>query len=137
MIHISDIAPQFAYLIDKGLSPTKGDYSAKDFGNAFLVMAGPVFSIRFERDRGDVFVDIGSDTEGWYKLEYVIEFVDPSASDCLGQPPQLALMANLLERSWDKISDLFSHKQDMSRLEVFVRNKSESLLATLFHNPLK
>jgi hypothetical protein len=99
-------------------------------------MTGIPFSLRFERDRGQVFVDVGGDESGWYKLEYVLEFVDSAVTQQqLGEPPSPTLMADLLQGRWDKVVDLFSDQQRILQLQVFAKQKSAALLDRIFGKP--
>jgi hypothetical protein len=133
MIDLIDIAPAFAFVISKGLVPGAGDYRPQEFGNASLVMMGSPFSLRFERDRSQVFVDAGSTTAGWHKLEYVLEFVDQSVTQQqLGEPPDPVALANLLQLNWAKVASLFSDRQKSSQLQAFAKQKSAAVLSKLF-----
>lgn len=135
MIDLVDIAPAFSFVINKGLTPSTATYDPQAFGNASLVMAGAPFSLRFERDRGQVFVDVGGDAVGWYKLEYALEFVDSSITQRqLGAPRDIAVLANLLQGSWDKVAHLFSDHQQTSQLQAFAKQKTMSLLGGIFSN---
>jgi hypothetical protein len=136
MIDLADIAPDFLFIIGKGFVPGTSIYKPEEFGNATLVMIGVPFSLRFERDRGQVFVDIGSDSSGWCKLEYVLEFVDNSVTQSqLGEPPSPALMASLVQGRWDKAVDLFTDQQRILQLQAFAKQKSNALLNRLFGKP--
>lgn len=136
MIDLSDIAPEFSFVGGKGLTRSASDYKPREFGNAFLVMAGVPFSIRLTRDRGQVFVDAGNSAAGWHKLEYILEFVDSSVTqEQFGEPPDPVAMANLLQRNWDEVSSVFSNQQKTSRLQAFTKEKSEAFLGTLFRKP--
>jgi len=136
MIDLADIAPAFLFAVDKGLVTCASDYKAQEFGNAFLVMVGAPFSLRFERDRGQVFVDAGSNAAGWHKLEYVLEFVDNSITQQqLGEPPDPAAMANLLRTHWGEVADLFIDQRKTSQLQAFAEQKSAAVLGKLFRKP--
>lgn len=136
MIDLDDIAPAFSFVVEKGLVPSSSDYKPQEFGNAVLVMVGEPFSLRFERDRGQLFVDAGSGPAGWHKLEYLLEFVDDSVTQQkLGEPPAPVAMARLLQLNWDKVSGVFGDRQETLRLQAFAKMKSASLLAKLFRNP--
>ncbi len=107
------------------------------FGNAALEMVGVPFSLRFERDRGQVFVDAGSNAAGWHKLEHVLEFVDNSVTQQqLGEPPNPVAMANLLQLNWDKVVGLFGDQQRTLQLQAFAKQKSAVLLSRLFRKVL-
>ena len=133
---LADIAPSFSFVVGKGLVLNASDYRPKEFGNAALVMVGALFSLRFVRDRGQVFVDAGSSAAGWHKLEYVLEFVDSSVTQRqLGEPPDPAAMASLLQLNWDKVSGVFGDQQKASQLQAFAKQKSAALLGKLFRKP--
>ena len=133
MIDMADIAPAFSFLIGEGFVPAMSFYNPQKFGNATLVVTGISFSLRFKRDRGQVFVDVGSDASGWYKLEYVLEFVNRSITQQqLGEPPSATLMADLLQESWDSVAGLFSNQQTILELKVFAKQKSAALLNRIF-----
>lgn len=136
MDNLADIAPAFSFVTGRGLVPSIGDYRPQEFGNASLVLVGAPFSLRFERDRGQVFVDAGSSAAGWHKLEYVLEFVDNSVvQQRLGEPPDLAVMANLLQLNWDRVLSLFGDEQRISQLHIFAKQRSAALLGRLFRKP--
>jgi hypothetical protein len=136
MIDLIDIAPAFSFVINKGLTPSTATYDPQAFGNARLVMTGTPFSLQFERDRGQVFVDIGNDAVGWHKLEYALEFVDSSITQKqLGAPPDIADLANLLQGRWDKVAHLFNDHQKMSELQAFAKKKTMSFMSGIFGNP--
>jgi len=136
MIDLADIAPAFLFVTGKGLVPSASTYKPQEFGNATLVMIGLPFSLRFERDRGQVFVDVGSDESGWYKLEYVLEFVDSSVTQQqLGEPPAPALLASLLQGRWDMVASLFADQQRILQLQVFAKQMSTALLSKIFGKP--
>lgn len=133
MIVLTAIAPDFSFVVGKGLVPSASVYKPEVFGNASLVMVGAPFSLRFQRDRGQVFVDIGSNAVGWQKLEYVLEFVDHSVTEQhLGAPPDPAALAELLRGRWDKVVGLFMDEQKISQLRTFAQQKSAALLGKIF-----
>lgn len=136
MVDLADIAPAFSFVMDKGLIPSAGDYRPQEFGNAALVMVGATFSLRFERDRGQVFVDAGSSAAGWHKLEYVLEFVDASVTQQrLGEPPDPAAMAGLLQLNWGKVVGVLGDQQKTSQLQAFAKQQSAALIDKLFRRP--
>lgn len=136
MIDLTDIAPAFTFVIGKGFVPGTGVYKPQEFGNATLVMTSEPFSLRLERDRGQVFVDVGNDASGWCKLEYVLEFVDNSITQQqLGEPPSPNLMADLLQVRWDKVMTLFGDQQRILQLQAFSKQKSSALLNRIFGKP--
>ncbi len=136
MIDLADIVPAFSFAVDKGFVTSISDYEPQEFGNAFLVMVGAPFLLRLERDRGQIFVDVGSNAAGWHKLEYVLEFVDNSITQQqLGEPPDPVVMANLLRMHWDEVAELFSDQQNTSQLQAFSKQKSVVLLGKLFRKP--
>jgi len=136
MITLSNIAPAFSFILANGLIPGTGDYKPHEFGNANLVAAGTPFSLRFERDRGQVFVEIGGKNSRWYKLEYVLEFVDHSISqEELGTPPDPAILSKLLEQHWLVVTKLFNDPNQVAILDDFAARKSAVLLSAIFGKP--
>jgi hypothetical protein len=133
MINLVDIASAFSFIVSKGFVSSSGDYRPQDFGNARLVMTGAPFALQFQRDCGQVFVDIGSDVAGWYKLEYVLEFVDRSITQKqLGEPPDTALQANLLESHWDKVANAINDPQTRLDIEAFSKAKTANFIGGIF-----
>lgn len=136
MIDLADIAPAFSFVVGKGLVPSASDYKPQEFGNASLVIVGAPFSLRFERDRGQVFVDVGSNAAGWHKLEYALEFVDRSITQQqLGEPPDPTILAKLLEGHWDEVVDLFNDLRKTGQFQAFAKQKSTALISKLFRKP--
>ncbi len=75
---LEEIEPFFFHLI-KAFDFEKEDersYPAS-FGNEVLVLKSRDFRVRFVRDRGDIYVDVGpvSEPSEWHLLEDVLEFV--------------------------------------------------------------
>lgn len=136
MIALADIAPAFSFIADRGFAPRTSAYNPQEFGNGILVMAGTPFSLRFVRDRDQVFVNIGDDTAGWHKLEYVLEFIDNSVTQQqLGEPPSPAILANLLHARWNNVVQLFNEPHKTLELEAFASEKSAALLRKIFGTP--
>jgi hypothetical protein len=136
MIGLAEIAPTFEFVVGKGLVPSHSSYEPTAFGDAAIEMVGTPFSLRFARDRGQVFVDIGGETVGWYKLEHALAFVnDSTAKRQLGDPPQAALLAQLLTCDWDKLMDLFTDGDRIEQLREFCKERSDNLLRRLFRTP--
>lgn len=136
MIDFADIVPALSFVRDKGLVQSASDYRPQEFGDVSIVLVGTPFSLRIERDRGQVFLDAGNQSAGWYKLEFILEFVDNSvAQHQLGEPPDPAAMAKLLRTNWDKVARLFGDQQEVWQLQRFAKQKSADLLSRLFRKP--
>lgn len=133
MIDLAELAPAFSFIAAKGFVLNARDYKPQEFGNAIVVMAGPIFSLRFMRDRDQIFIDAGSDEAGWHKLEYVLEFVDNSVSqEQLGEPPDPSTLAKLLQLNWEAVTSLFGNQRRISELQDFSRQKSTDFVGRLF-----
>ncbi len=133
MINIDDIAPAFAFVLQKGFVMGSAIDRPLEFGNAEVELSGQPFSLRLTRERGQVLADIGTTSSGWYKLEYVLEFVDPSVEQSqLGKPPDAAIMSDLLQRDWDEVAKLFNDELALRRLQEFARQRSAALLSSIF-----
>ncbi len=138
MISLMDIAPAFLFVLGKDFFPDSrtADYRPNEFGNAVVVMTGPQFSLRFERDRGLVFVDAGNAIAGWHKLEYVLEFVNQSITQQqLGEPPDDEALATVLLQNWDEVTRLFSDRRLVSQLQDFSKERTATLLNRIFRTP--
>lgn len=136
MIDFADIVPALSFVRDKGLVQSASDYRPQEFGDVSIVLVGTPFSLRIERDRGQVFLDAGNQSAGWYKLEFILEFVDNSVTQHqLGEPPDPAAMAKLLRTNWDKVARLFGDQQEVWQLQRFAKQKSADLLSRLFRKP--
>lgn len=128
----TDFWAAFSFLIANGLVRQPREGPPRDFRNPELVMIGVAFSLRFERDGWHIFVEVGDNAEGWHKLEHVLEFVDSSVTpQQLGQPPDLSVMAQVLQRNWDKVTSLFSEPDKTVRLRAFADAKTAALLELL------
>ena len=135
MISLIDIAPEFSFVLEKGLVQSSAIYDPKAFGNFYLVLDGKIFSLRIEQDRGQVFIDIRNDLIGWCKLEYIIEFINRSIrGENLGAPPNPTRLANLLKENWAEIEMVFNDKKRILALKNFIQKKTGNLLKKIFHN---
>lgn len=133
MIDIADIAPYFAFVLNKGLVPDQANHRPQEFGNASIELNGLPFSLRIQRERGAILVDIGTRSSGWYKLEYVLEFVDATVTQSqLGEPPDAVVMGRLLQRDWDEVAKVFNDELAIRRLQGFARQRSVALLSAIF-----
>lgn len=136
MVLLSDIAQSFSFIQHEGFVKVSDYYRAEEFGNAELVMAGPKFSLKFERDRGQVFVDIGNSDLGWEKLEYALIFVDESITEeQLGVPPQVARLAELAQSHWTRLTELYGDNANLLALREFCKIRSSALISGIFSKP--
>ncbi len=69
---------------DLGFSIVEDDYRPDAFGNSFVTLESTILRLRFVRDRGQVWADVGSPTDPktWWHLLFVLEAV-------LGKRPDL------------------------------------------------
>lgn len=133
MIELLDIAPSFSFILQRDFVKASDRYKPEEFGNADLVMDGAKFSLKFERDRGQVFVDIGGPVVGWEKLEYALIFVDDGITEeRLGSPPEVAKLANLTMSHWAKIEQLYTEGTDLSAFRDFCKMRSSALISGIF-----
>ena len=125
MLNLTDIAHEFTFVLDKGLVASESMYHPQLFGNALLVMKGASFSLKFIRDREQIFVKAGSDIAGWHQLEYVLEFLNNSIPrQKIDGRPVLAIMAHTLQLNWNKVIDLLNDRQKISQLRTFIEQRS-------------
>lgn len=136
-IDLIQIAPDFKNLLDKnGFEQVDSAYNLGEFGNVSITMKSFDFSLRFYTDRGDIFVDIGGEKIGWYKLEYVIEFIDMEINDkYLGSPPDIKKLANAFNQNYAKIRNLFCSDFLNSGFVEFHKKKSVEFINNIFGTP--
>lgn len=136
-VDLSQITPDFKSVLDKnGFQQAEFTYNLGEFGNVSITMKSLDFSLRFYTDRGDIFVDIGDEAIGWYKLEYVLEFLDTEINDkYLSSPPDIKKMANAFNKNYSKIKDLFSLDFLNSGFVEFQNDKSVELIRSIFGTP--
>jgi hypothetical protein len=133
MIDLNSLAPDFQFLEKKGFIHILDEYKSHEFGDAFLILRGPFFSIKVERDRSQIYFDLGANFNDWYKLEYVIEFIDRSITQKqLEEPPSPSILAEHFERLFDKVTSLFKDEFQILALRQFSLQKSKLLISTLF-----
>jgi hypothetical protein len=135
VLTLDNIASSFLFLKKKNFIETNGSYSSKDFGNALIIMRGDSFSLRFERDRGQIMIDIGGNQIGWFKLEYALEFIDRSINqEDFGEPPSVPRLADLLQKHWLSMEELLGNKNKIDELKEFTSLKTETLIKKIFRN---
>lgn len=136
-IDFIQIAPDFKNVLDKnGFQQVESAYNLGEFGNVSVTMKSLDFSLRFYTDRGDIFVDIGKEKIGWYKLEYLIEFIDMEINDkYLGSPPDIKKLANAFNQNYSKIKHLFGSDFLNSGFLEFQNKKSAELIKSIFGTP--
>jgi hypothetical protein len=129
---LADLASVFGFAVGKGLSPRPN-------GSAMaLLMVGNPFSLRIERDGGQVFVHAGNNSVGWHRLEHVLEFIECAlpAAPPDGSPLRPEVLAQLLEAQWDDVTRVFKARQRVSALASFALRRSAVVLHDHFVRPL-
>jgi hypothetical protein len=102
------------YLFDElRFRKTKEAYHPEAFGNAFVILQSAHFQVRFVRERGDLFMDVGSLTEParWWSLEWVAQLIGrPFAKTVEGREgaAELIRLAHFLKENYVAISQCFS-----------------------------
>lgn len=136
---LSDIAPAFAFVVGKGLlSRARDAHEMGTDGNFAFVLVGSPFSLRFERDSGQMFVHAGNNSVGWHRLEHVLEFVDSGSPQAAGDEPAAPeLLAQWLESRWEAVTKLFRDRQRIAALESFSLRRSVIVLQQYFLRPLQ
>jgi hypothetical protein len=76
-------------------------YSPADFGNAVITMRGPDASLRFVRERGQVFVDLGKTNGDWVDANEVLERAHLHPYP--GQPIEPVRIVNLVCSNYDQL----------------------------------
>lgn len=133
MINLDDIAPAFSFVSSKGFVLTENSYTPHEFGDAVLIMKGALFSLRFTRDRGQIFIDAGNDIVGWYRLEDVFQFVNDT-SDL--QQDDISIdfsgKATFAQRHWENIVCIFRNPKKLLQLRVLSEQKSAARLKKMY-----
>lgn len=131
---LQSIAPEFIdFILDEGFSIVNLDSNSQQFGNTFIVLDSVAFKLRIYQDRGQRFVDISNDGNDWHKLEYVLEFLDPSYSQkWFGEPPKFDKLVMVLKKNKQAVSNLLKDKSIMPELVSFEKQKSQELIAHIF-----
>ena len=132
---IHKFVPAFDNLLQQhGFKTVEEIYRPEEFGNALIKMVSSDFQLRFTRDRSQVFVDIAPPaTDRWYKLEYVLEFVDSDiCSNDFGAPPEIDKLAKSLEKNYERVRELLSNNIAQLNLERFMKTKANEFITRLF-----
>ena len=140
MSDVEYLAPSFLFLKQRGFSTTITREDHQNFGNTIVVMSGTLFSLKFERERGQTFVDAGNDIFGWHKLENILEFVNKGIlPDQLGEPPNLSTLAELTKENWSAIEAVFRDASNVDQLRTFSSQKAAMVLKKIFptYRPFK
>jgi hypothetical protein len=137
MTCLSDVAPEFGFVVKEGLLPRARDLAPPSpDGNVAVVMVGSPFSLRFERDAGQMFVHAGNNTLGWHRLEHVLAFIGvqlPSAPE--GESVSPKVLALHLRTHWGAVLRLFRDRHRVGVLEDFALRHSAALLQEYFYRP--
>jgi beta-lactamase superfamily II metal-dependent hydrolase len=127
-------APEFLWLVTGGgFTISESVVKLEEFGNASLVLESVAFKVRIYTDRVQRFVDVGRDGRSWHKLEYVLEFLEPSCSQAwFGEPPQLDKLSVVLKRNMQPVSRLLTGDLAASGFSMFEKKKSADLVDRIF-----
>ncbi len=137
MIHLKDIAPEFAYLSNMGFREADSSYRRESFGDAMLVLSGPEFALRFIRDRGQVFVDVslatGTPLVDWCSLDTLLGFIASTRGACSTDtsiaPDRLA---ELLHDKWHEVRQVLTSRELLPQLRQFMLDRSRAHASRVF-----
>jgi hypothetical protein len=131
---LQSIAPEFVgFVSDDGFTISSAVVQPEEFGNASIVLDSINFKLRVYTDRGQRFVDVGGNGRDWHKLEYVLEFLDPTCSqDLLDEPPKLDKLAAVLKKNMQAVPNLLASDLAASGFAMFEKRKSADLIAKIF-----
>jgi hypothetical protein len=131
---LQSVAPEFVeFVASEGFKITESVAKPEEFGNASIVLDSSAFKLRVYTDRGQCFVDVGRDGRDWHKLEYVLEFLDPSCSqEWFDEPPRLDKLAAVLKRNMQPVSTLLASDLAASGFAMFEKKKSADMIARIF-----
>jgi hypothetical protein len=104
-----EVKPLFSFLLDDHGCSLSETYDSSSFGDSLAILACDDFRIRFIRDRGQIFVDIGpaSKNDEWYDLNLVRATILRSPSDEVASIENLAIF---LRDNYFAVKDLFEGK---------------------------
>lgn len=93
-----------------GFRTVDEEYDPKSFGNAFITYANG-FRLRIVRDRGDLFVEIGSldDLSDWYHLPLVLEFLGDKVTHATCDEEALMKLRERFEVFYPAVRDLLEN----------------------------
>lgn len=135
------VEPFFSYLLDDPtFLKTEEIYKPEHFGDALLIFQSSELAVRFVRDKGQVFVDIGGvrDGDDWHNLQNVLQFLKGDESHSIESAAwDLAEMGSELKANYDKVRELFKADNDTSirtGLEVFEKRKSQEIIDRLMRS---
>src|SRR5690349_4576474 len=117
MTSLADVAPAFGYVAHHGLLARTRDRGPQPEGSQALVMVGSPFSLRFERDGGQVFVHCSNNSHGWHRLEHVLAFLGvelPEPPE--GEPASPESLAGPLRAHWNDVAQLFRGRHRVAAL---------------------
>ena len=121
------------FVTSEGFKIAESVAKPEEFGNASIVLESSAFKLRVYIDRGQQFVDVGTDGWDWHKLEYVLEFLDPSYSqEWFGEPPQLGKLAEAIKNNMQAITKLLASDLAVSGFAMFEKQKSTELITRIF-----
>jgi hypothetical protein len=134
---LQSVFPEFADLIaSDGFRVVEAVVKQEAFGNASVVLESSGVHLRIYSDRGQRFVDVSGNGQAWHKLEYVLEFLEPTCSqDWFGEPPELGKLAEGLKRNQEAVSSLLANDLAASDFKVFEQKRSADLIAGIFGKP--
>ncbi len=133
MTTLMDIAPEFSFVLDRGMRHIAGRYDPETFGNAEVILEGAVFSLRFFRDRGETFVEIGDQVSGWNDLDCVLDFLDQlrEASPSV-EERNMEASAKQLEAHWSELLMLLADPDRRRQLGEFCKSKAAERIRSIF-----
>ena len=137
MIHLKDIAPEFAYLSNMGFCEADSSYRRESFGDAMLVLAGPEFALRFIRDRGQVFVDVslatGTPLVDWCPLDTLLPFIASTQGAC-STDASIALdeLSESLHDKWPEVRQVLTSQTLLAQLRKFMLDRSRARAPRVF-----
>ncbi len=102
---LEEVKPLFSFLFENHGFSLLEAYDSPSFGDSLVVLTSIDFRIRFIRDKGQIFIDIGptSKTDKWYDLDLVKTIVDGNLGE---QAPELEDFAVFLENNYITVKGL-------------------------------
>lgn len=130
-----EISPFFSDLLNEhGFRVVSETHEPQHFGNGLLILESKDLRLRFVRDRGQVFADVGASgqtDDDWHQLQRVMEFLNrrDAAADA-NRAFGLDELSVWLKENYEKVRAVFqqeAYPSTRDALKSFAKEKSEQM----------
>ena len=137
-----EIRPFFSALLDEhGFRLVSESYEPASFGNGLIVLQSEDLRLRFVRDRGQVFADVGPSGqtgEHWHQLQRVMEFLQrhdsPADASDARRAASLDELGVWLKENYEGVRSLFredTYPSARDALRRFEKEKAQQMFGNL------